>query len=269
MNQETMQDRSRREAVVSATETIFDRIQALARDLSVDEWAVRSLCPDWTVRQVLAHVVGIEEALRGWGPSLEDPPPFGKASALIDESTSMSADEFVVRVDEILAGRRAEVAGVAAADFDAQSLTPVGPQTYGRFLAIRCFDLWVHERDACIPLGRATEDGGLAAEIAIDEVQRSIGYVVGKKIGLPDGMSIRFDLRGPVERQIGVVVDGRATPVDSLDDADVVVSVDSTAFMMLACGRIDPQQTIDAGDISWSGDAAWGETAARSLGFTM
>ena len=118
-------------------------------------------------------------------------------------------------------------------------------------------------------MGRTTEDGGLEAEIAVDEVHRSIGYITGKKIGLPDGMSIRFDLHGPVERQIAVVVDGRAAAVDSLDDADVVVSVDSTAFVMLACGRIDPQQTIDAGEISWSGDAEWGETAARGLRFTM
>jgi len=38
---------------------------------------------------------------------------------------------------------------------------------------------------------------------------------------------------------------------------------------MLACGRIDPQQRIDAGRISWTGDDIWGEKAARSLRFTM
>lgn len=269
MSEQTMSDRGGREAMVSAAETGFGRIQALVRDLSDDEWAVRSLCPDWNVRQVLAHTVGVEDALRGWSPNVDELPPFAKASALIVESTSMSADEFIVRVDEILDGRRAEIAGLTDADIEAQSLTPVGPQPYGRFLAIRSFDLWVHERDACIPMGRATEDGGLVGEIAVDEVHRSMGYIVGKKIGLPDGMSIRFDLHGSVERQIAVVVDGRAAPVDSLVRADVVVSVDSTAFVMLACGRIDPQETIDAGRISWSGDAEWGETAARSLRFTM
>jgi hypothetical protein len=38
---------------------------------------------------------------------------------------------------------------------------------------------------------------------------------------------------------------------------------------MLACGRVDPQERIDAGRISWSGDAAWGEKAAHNLRFTM
>ena len=66
-------------------------------------------------------------------------------------------------------------------------------------------------------------------------------------------------------------MDGRAKAVDpsSLADPDVVLTADSTTFIMLACGRIDPQAKIDDGSISWSGDAEWGEHAARSLRFTM
>jgi hypothetical protein len=44
---------------------------------------------------------------------------------------------------------------------------------------------------------------------------------------------------------------------------------DSTTFVQLACGRIDPQARIDAGAISWTGDAELGERAARNLRFTM
>ena len=70
---------------------------------------------------------------------------------------------------------------------------------------------------------------------------------------------------------MAVVVDGRAKAVDpgSLDLPDVVLTADSLTFIMLACGRIDPQSRIDDGAISWSGDAHWGEQAARSLRFTM
>ena len=98
-----------------------------------------------------------------------------------------------------------------------------------------------------------------------------MGYIIGKKVGLPDGMSLRADITGPVERQMAVVVDGRAKAVDpsSLAEPDVVLTADSTTFIMLACGRIDPQSKIDDGSISWSGDVHWGEHAARSLRFTM
>ena len=150
------------------------------------------------------------------------------------------------------------------------SWTPVGVQTYADFLAIRIFDMWVHVRDCTIPLGRATDDSGPAAEITLDQVDRSIGYIVGKKVGLPDGMSLRADITGPVQRQLAVVVDGRAKAVDpeSLESPDVVLTADSTTFTMLACGRINPQTKIDDGSISWSGDDHWGEHAARSLRFT-
>ena len=264
-----MNDRDSRDVLVGATESCYASIQALISDLADDEWTVRSLCPDWNVREVLGHVIGVEDVMLGWTPNVDTPPPFEKMTALTEESTSLTAAEFGARVAEILDGRRAELATLADADLDAPSLTPVGAQSYGRFLAIRIFDLWVHERDACIPLGRETDDGGPAAEITVDEIHRSIGYIVGKRIGLPDGMSIRFDLTGPVERRIAAVVDGRAAAVEELDSPDVTVTADSTAFVMLACGRLDPQEMIDAGRISWSGDAEWGENASRNLRFTM
>ena len=90
------------------------------------------------------------------------------------------------------------------------SWTPVGEKTYGRFLEIRVFDFWVHERDITTPLGWPTDDTGPRAEIALAEVEGSLGYIVGKKIGLPDGASIVFHLTGPLERDLSVVVDGRA-----------------------------------------------------------
>jgi hypothetical protein len=107
------------------------------------------------------------------------------------------------------------------------------------------------------------------AERAVDEVHMSIGYIVGKKIALPDGMSIAFHLTGPVERDIFAVVDGRAAGVDQVDQPSVEVTTDSTTFVQLACGRIDPQEQIDGGKISWTGDAEWGEKAATNLRFTM
>ena len=39
--------------------------------------------------------------------------------------------------------------------------------------------------------------------------------------------------------------------------------------MQLACGRIDPEQAIAAGRITWTGDNEWGGRAARNLAFTM
>ncbi len=64
-------------------------------------------------------------------------------------------------------------------------------------------------------------------------------------------------------------MDGRAKQVDSLEHPDVEIITDSTTFIQLACGRIDPQAAIDSGAIRWNGDAHLGEQAARNLRFTM
>ncbi|BBZ06878.1 hypothetical protein MDOR_10470 [Mycolicibacterium doricum] len=104
---------------------------------------------------------------------------------------------------------------------------PVGPGTYGRFLAIRVFDFWVHERDITTPLGRDTDHGGVAAEIALEQVENSIGYNVGKWVGLHDGKSLTFHLTGPLARRLHVAVDGRAARVDHVERPDVTVTADS------------------------------------------
>ena len=105
--------------------------------------------------------------------------------------------------------------------------------------------------------------------MALNEVHLSIGYIVGKKIGLTEGQSIHFDITGAVDRDIYVVVDGRATETDALDHPTLTLHCDSMAFMNQACGRIDPEIPIAGGQISWSGDEELGAHAARNLRFTM
>ena len=100
-------------------------------------------------------------------------------------------------------------------------------------------------------------------------MEGSIGYIVGKKIGLPDGASIVFHLTGPVKRDLPVVVDGRARAVDHVDHPDVELTTDTVTFVQLAAGRIDPQRQIDAGRVTWTGNAQLGEQAARNLRFTI
>ena len=60
-------------------------------------------------------------------------------------------------------------------------MTPIGPATYGRFMNVRVFDFWVHQRDMTMPLGIDTKDDGVHAEITLDEVHGSLGYIAGKK----------------------------------------------------------------------------------------
>lgn len=248
----------------------FDSVDALVADLDDAQWSTQSYCPDWDVRGIAVHLAGVEHLLAGEEPgSFTDSVPFDKVADYTASVAGLDNEAMLAKYRETIAARRAEIAAYTAEQMDVPSMTPVGPQSYSRFMAIRVFDYWVHEQDIRGPLGIPGHESGPAAEMALNEIEISLPYIVGKKVGLPDGKGMTIELTGPVERTMHVKVDGRAGVVESLDNPDVVLSANSTVFGLLACGRIDPQGPIDAGTISWSGDAELGEKAARSLRFTM
>src|ERR1700689_5013610 len=248
----------------------YDAIEALCARLDAQQWQVQSLCPDWTARGVVQHLATMETIMVGWVPDSTDPlPGFERFAAVDAELSGLDDGAFARRVREVFAVRRGELAALTRDDLARPSWTPVGVKTFGRFLEIRVFDFWVHERDITTPLGWPTDDTGPRAEIALAEVTGSLGYIVGKKVGLPDGASIVFHLTGPLARDLSVEVDGRARQVDHVTDPSVELTTDTVTFIQLACGRLDPQLPIDAGIVSWAGDGALGDRAARSLAFTI
>jgi uncharacterized protein (TIGR03083 family) len=254
---------------IGALSSCYRQLSDLIDGLGAGDWGVRSLCPDWTVREVVTHLAGVEHALTGWLPASGDEwPPFEKIGAYLEQWAEQPNDDLAADVTGILDTRATELAAMSEEDFALAMMSPVGPASYHRFMEVRVFDFWVHQRDITGPLGIETDDTGLAAEITLDEIERSLGYIVGKKIGLDDGLGIAFHLTGPVQRDLYAAVDGRAAPVGHLDDPTATLTTDSLTFVLLACGRIDPQQVIDDGTITWSGDQEWGEKAARNLAFT-
>lgn len=247
----------------------FDSFDALISDFDDSQWAAQSLCPKWKMRDVLIHNASIEALLIGKTPAeLVERVPFEKMADFEAEAASMSNGQLVQRYREVLAQRREELANMDEAYLAQPSALPVGKGTYRDFMQIRVFDLWVHEQDVRQPLGILGHESGPAAEMAFDQIEAAMAYVVGKKIGLKEH-SIAMHLSGPIKRSFYLETNGRAKPVDYIENPDVVLNADSTTFALLCCGRIDPQISIDSGAISWSGVQDLGEKAARNLAFTF
>ncbi|MFM2079221.1 MAG: hypothetical protein RJA49_3111 [Actinomycetota bacterium] len=258
---------STREQIVHNLRATLHTFGSLLDGLEAGQWQVQSLCPAWSVQGVAVHTTTIESALLGWRPGGDH--PFAAMADIAAELSSLSPAALTARFHQVVVARLREIETMTDDEFFAPSFTPVGQGTYARFMEVRVFDIWVHERDIRVPLGLHGDDSGPAAEMSLDEVEGSIGYIAGKKIGVPDGMSIAFHVNGPVHRDIYVKVDGRAARVDHLAEPDVTVTTDSLTFMLLACGRIDPEQAVADGRISWMGDTDLGARAARHLAFTM
>jgi uncharacterized protein (TIGR03083 family) len=251
-------------------EQCYDAIESVCTRLDGAQWQTQSLCPDWTARDVVSHLGMMERVMTGWLPgSAHEVAPLDRIAPYQAEVAGLDDKAFANRITDIFADRRADLAQLTDADLILPSWTPVGPRSYGGFLEIRIFDFWVHERDITTPLGWATDDAGPRAEIALGQVESSIGYIVGKKVGLTDGCSIVFHLTGPLTRDISVIVDGRARQVDRVDNPTVELTTDSTTFIQLAAGRIHPQTQIDSGRVTWTGNSELGDRAARNLRFTI
>lgn len=248
----------------------WSSLNSLLDDLTDDQWSTQSLCPDWDVAGVVMHLVAVEEMLLGRAPSeFAERLPFEEVAGFTDAMASLSRAELTEKFASVTAARKTELAELSDDDFATPVMTPVGPGTYGRFMDIRVFDFWVHEQDIRTPLNLPGHEVGVAAERSIDEIRMSMPYIAGKRVGVPDGSSLRVQLTGPIAGEITVRVDGRARLVDDADETTATITADSTTFALLACGRVDPQSRIDSGKITWSGDVALGEKAARNLRFTM
>jgi uncharacterized protein (TIGR03083 family) len=254
----------------------YAALEELGATLDDADWARPTPCPGWPVAAQYAHILGTESALLGRSrPDVDagQPPHVrndigGFNEIWVKALASVSRQEVLAQLAEVLSARRSALEGMGEDEFSAPSWTPIGQADYRRFMQIRVFDCWVHEQDVRDAVGRPGHEGGPVAEQAVDEIVRALGYIVGKKAGAPDGSSVSFELTGPVTRSVHVAVEGRARVVEQLPGpATATVALGSRPFTRLACGRIDPARAI--GEVQLSGDTDLGNRVVTSLPFTI
>jgi hypothetical protein len=90
-------------------------------------------------------------------------------------------------------------------------------------------------------------------------------YIVGKKVGAPNGSTVVFVLSDPLARVISVeMVDGRGRLVDTPPaEPTVTLAMSTITFERLGCGRIDPDASLAAGDVVVTGDVDLGAHRRR------
>ena len=265
-------------AVTAALVGEWETLAELLGELSEAEWLTPTALPGWSVKDVAAHVVGTELTLTG-----QASPPLADAAraqshirndigaineAWVESFRIRSGSDVVDELRSVTARRRGELEEMTQEAFDADSWTPAGPGSYGRFMQIRVYDCWIHEQDIRDALGRPGHQSGPCAEQSLDEVARALGYIVGKKAGAPQGASVTIELDGPTRRNLHVTVDGRAAVVPSLaGPATTVVRMPFRLFMAMASGRVPADPA--AGEVVINGDAGLGARVVSSLNFTI
>jgi uncharacterized protein (TIGR03083 family) len=267
-----------KDATVALLREEFRQLTAVCTPLDADGWDTPTCLPGWTVRDVLSHVIGVEAGLLGEPAPPVDVShlahmrnPIAEANELwVEANRGLTGAQMLARLDDVSARRLLALDAMSQADFDAPSWTPAGrDETYGRFMRIRHYDCYLHEQDIRLALGLATRDDAPDLSSSLDEVATGLGYIVGRKAGLPDGSRVAIALTGPVARSYFVQVDGRAAVVDALDGEPTVgIELPAMRFLRLTGGRADAG--IEPADgVTFTGDRALGEQLVSNLAFTI
>ena len=267
------------EALAGDLRDVWASMGVLLDELDTEDFDAPTDCPGWDVADVVAHVVGTELMLSGVdAPDVDvpDAPHLRNDIARMNETwiiarRELTPDVLVSEFHDVVRDRSDALDALTQAEVDAESWTPAGHATLGRFLQIRVFDTWIHEQDIRLAIGQAGHETGHAVERSLAEVALGIGYVVGKRAGLSDGQSVRIDLPGPQPARYDVLVtDGRAAVVDGLPgDPTTTLTSDSSVFIRLIAGRRDPIAALEAGLVSVSGDLELGERVVAALPYTI
>ena len=263
-----------RDAVVSALDDAFDGFVDVVDGLDPDEWALPTDCPGWTVQDVVSHIAGTEAMLLGRPTpevALSDELPhvrndmgrFNEQWA--EHSRGGPPAEVAADLKAAVAERRSVLAGMDQATFDEESFTPAGPDTYGRFMRIRVMDIWFHEQDIRLAVGRPGHLTGPAPTASLDEIAHNLGYVVGKLAAVPAGNTVRFELTGPLSRRVDVEVTDRARVVDHIDgEPTTTLAVAGDHFLRLVGGRGANREAVAV-----AGDRRVGATVVENLAFLI
>lgn len=247
-----------RERTVAALGEVWASLDDLLAGLSDDEWLRPSPLPGWSVQDNVSHIVGTEAMLSGEaGPNIEidreasthvrnDIGAFNEqwVEALRAESPS----EVLARFRALTGARLATLGAMTDEEWNAESFTPAGKDTYGRFMQIRVFDCWLHEQDIRDAVGRPGHETGLAVEVVLDEMATALGFVVGKKAGAAPGESVTFALTdgGQVVRELHVEVAERASVVPELSGpASVTLTMPIGVMTRRCAGRVGPGDLLD------------------------
>ena len=270
-------ERPGKDRIVALLRQEWSTLADLLAELSDEQWS-RPALPGWDVHDVVAHVVGTERMLSGeqapaGAAGADEAPhvrnPVGQANEQwVLSLRSRTHAELLGDLRAVTARRLAALEAMSEEELRAPSWTPAGDADYARFMEIRIFDCYMHEQDIRVAVGLPGHDDGPVAEAALREVVLALGYIVGKRVGAPDGSRVTIRLTGPIERQLHVAVDGRARLVASLDGPPTAaIALSSSLFLRLAGGRLDPQAAT--ADITREGDPALAERLAGNLAYTI
>lgn len=244
-------------------------------------------CPGWTVKDQIAHVVGIEKAFAGIPRQLVEVPSYEHVRSDIARVIEVDVEARRSRpgrdvVNELAAfhPERMQQLRRSALELDTVIGGFFGPETtFGRQLQLRIIDVWCHEQDLRVALDRPGDLDSAGAAVFTAEILHALPRIAARKAMVSPGHDVVIDVTGPVVAREGVRVkqgeDGRPFGVllysgkdrpEGQESIDVTtIHLTTEALTRRAAGR----RTVDEIRYSVTGDEARARQVLDALVITF
>ena len=235
---------------------------ALLTSLSGAEWAARAHGEHGTVRDLVAHLVGVERLTVGWLDASAPPP----VDPHVDHVTATRpvVDELAGADGPAVAAQWRDAARSVAAQAAAQD--PAAPASFhdvattvDGLLVIRTFELWAHWMDIALAVGRSMPilDAPRMALLSATFMDVVPAAMAQRGEPAPRGTA-RFVLTGAAGSCYTVALEaGQAVATEP----DVTIVADVIDICRVAARRLDPE----ALDATIEGDAELGRAVLARL----
>ncbi|MEX2538274.1 MAG: maleylpyruvate isomerase family mycothiol-dependent enzyme [Actinomycetota bacterium] len=226
--------------VFDAVEQEYDALEAMLESLDDKAWATPSLCPGWSVADVVLHLAQSEETVgvsAGERPAaaLEISVGSGRSTGTIDDVVegwvASERDQPPRRhLDRWKVASRSALVTLKAADpteLFQWATNPLKPRTLA---TTRLSEHWIHANDIAQPLGFPYPDTARLWHIA-RLAHRTIPYAYGRA-GRDDPPSVRVELVSPDQEswEFGP------------EDAECIVRGTASDFCRIAARRLAPAE---------------------------
>jgi uncharacterized protein (TIGR03083 family) len=256
---------------IQAWREAADDVDRVGAELSDADWERPSECPGWRARDVLAHLVDIEELLAA------DAEPDPSRDVALSEWTQVGVERRRdVPPTELLAALRGAVerrAAYLAANppDDPNATAPRTPADRGwswdTLLRNRAIDMWVHGQDIRRAVDRPGGYDTAGAQVTTMSFGLGLPYVIGKKVRPPAGTTVVWDIGGthPAEHAVEMAASGRGVSLlEPPPEPSARLGMDTETFVVLAAGRQPPEHV----DVRVSGDAELADRVLRAMALT-
>jgi uncharacterized protein (TIGR03083 family) len=207
---------------LAATE--YDRFGALLAQLQPEDWARPTSCPDWDVRAMAGHVLGMAEMVASVGQFVAQNARAWRAGGGIDALTGVQvrrtaglspaelADRFTVVAPKAVAGRRRLSRVIGRIPLPEAQIVGDRRERWAfgfLFDVVLTRDTWMHRMDVARATGRDAEvgpdhDGVLVADVVAEWAERH-------------GRPYRLALTGPAGGSWSSGTDGPDLQMDAVE----------------------------------------------------